>query len=217
VKKLIIAVSLVIILIFSAVGTAVMAAPPPDKPPVETWDLILARIGSVITWDTIADGIEAIYEDLTAVQEDIEIISANLTAVQEGIEIISANLTDIKEGMIIMESGSGEVALPGSGDSVTEFGDIDGPIQHVSLTIARCCSGGWDSLDQIRIQANWPETENETRIVKTYSIASGDTLDFVDTLEFNASKWAIITNHTTPPGGEGWRIDYAYTSTYVAD
>jgi hypothetical protein len=229
VKKLVIAISLVIIIILSTIGTAVMAAPPPENKPVDAWDEIVAtvnelltKIGAVTTWGTIADGIEAIYAKiidadygLEIIDDEVEGIAAELADGDYGLEAIDDKVTPLYDNvgsMARVKSTQGYYPLTGSsGGSFGGTGEFPGGAHH-SVTIHILQIG---SNDYAQV---WEYYHDGTSKQIIDPVAATYTCTGKYTYETDAYEVRVYTR-SNDGGDDGVPFEYYWgvTTTYCAD
>ncbi|MFC1980936.1 hypothetical protein ACFLVN_01670 [Chloroflexota bacterium] len=160
-KKLIMAITLVVILVVGAIGSTVMAAPPDNKP-IDAWDMviddvneILAKIGDLSSegWDTIAEALGAIDTTVSnnalALDDVSEDLYNNALALEDIDTTVSNNalaLDDVSEDLynnaLALEDidttvSNNALALAGVQESVdgleTAVGNIQTDIDDIQL------------------------------------------------------------------------------------
>jgi hypothetical protein len=207
-KKLVIAISLVIVIILSTIGTAVMAAPPPETKPVDAWDEIaaavnqlLTKIGAVTTWGTIADGIEAIYARIIDADYGLEAIDDKVTPLYDNVG-----------SMARVKSTQGYYTLTGSsGGSFGGTGEFPGGAHH-SVTIHILQIGSNDYAQVWEYYHDGTSKQIIDPVAVTYTCTGKYTY------ETDAYEVRVYTrsNHG---GDDGVPFEYYWgvTTTYCAD
>jgi hypothetical protein len=161
-KKVILAIVLVVMLIAAGLGGTIMAATPPDDSPKGMWTIIV-------------EGIEDILEDLGLIETDLDDMGDALGRVEED--------------MVRMETKSGIIDVPANTDPfdlVEVMGDYD-EIRHVVVTLY-VYPGSLDEVkDWIYVSAYWPGSPGGWNVA-TFD----DDSDYkATTFDFNADYWII--------------------------
>lgn len=218
-KKLIIAITLAVVLIVSAIGTTIVAGAPPDNKPTEAWDIILdsvhdvlTRIGSFPTanYASIAAAVEDIRTKVMGVESSLNTTDGKVEAIQASVDAVQASVDDIQlsvdnatSNITCMASDMGVHTLvtdsPPETEEILAF-EYD-QVAHVSLTVAELNFGTGDQVwMNINFGGYWP------------SIILLEGHSAMKTVEFDAKEW-VLYGYSTDNYEE---VYWAYTVTYPA-
>lgn len=213
-KKLILAITLVVILTVSAIGTTVVAGSPPDNKPTEAWDLavdaindVLTRIGAFPTTNyvSIAAAVEDIRTKIMGVDSSLNTTDGKVEAIQASVDAVQTSVESLSASAIIMESDAGIFSATGA-DPDTVFNITHDQIAHVTLTVY----GDWMTAgDSAWVSLMWEGGSYEPAII-VFDTGAGI---YKGTVEFVAKEWALRCYDD-----DAWMdVHWAYTATYPAN
>ncbi|MFC1871057.1 hypothetical protein ACFLYF_01450 [Chloroflexota bacterium] len=163
-KKLITALSLAIILVVSVVGSAVMAAPPPENKPVDAWDMIVNGVNELI--------------------DKIGFVTISVANVQSSVDDVQTSVDNLSESAIIMVSDSGVFEFSGANPDPILHEEYD-RVAHVSVTAYSGGISGFDTGDSAWVVPLWDGTGRSITVVDY-----DEGIQF-NTVEFDAKEWKL--------------------------
>jgi tetrahydromethanopterin S-methyltransferase subunit B len=206
-KKLIIAIAIVVPLIIAAIGTSALAASPPDTKPVDALNYIVERVDEILT--AVNNGTTNILTQLGVLRGKADTIIYDVGEVDGKIDELASDVADIKAGLVQMETYSGDLQiLPGEHDTYVAGNYTE--IRHVVVTMR--AYDGLGTNDTIDVSAYWPGNG-----LGAYVAQFDDSDPYAcKTFEFNADYWTIhYDNAISGMVDTPFYIRYSVTTTYV--
>jgi hypothetical protein len=209
-KKLIIAVAIVVPLVIATIGTTAIAAPPPDPKPVDALNYLVEKVDEI--WTGVNNGTTQILAALGDIRGRIITIGTDINGpggVDAKIDELASDVADIKAGAVRMETYSNDLLIL-SGEHDTAVGGNYTEIRHVVVTMR--AYNGLGTNDTIDVSAYWPGNG-----LGAYVAQFDDSDPYAcKTFEFNADYWTIhYENKVSGTFDATWSIRYSVTTTYV--
>jgi tetrahydromethanopterin S-methyltransferase subunit B len=205
-KKLIIAIAIVVPLVIATIGTTAIAAPP-DPKPVDALNYIAEKVDEILT--AVNNGTTNILTQLGVVRGNTDDIIYDVGEVDGKIDDLASDVADIKAGLVRMETDFGNLQImPGSHD--THVAGNYTEIRHVVVTMR--AYDGLGTNDTIDVSAYWPGNG-----LGAYVAQFDDSDPYAcKTFEFNADYWTIhYDNVISGMVDTPFYIRYSVTTTYV--
>ncbi len=206
-KRLIIAIAIVVPLVIATIGATAIAAAPPDPKPVDALNYIVEKVDEILT--AVNNGTTNILTQLGVVRGKTDAIITDVGEVDGKIDELASDVADMEANMVRMETDFGNLQiLPGA--HATYIAGNYTEIRHVVVTMrAYPGLGTGDSFD---VSAYWPGNGDGAYV------AQFDDSDpyACKTFEFNADYWTI--HYENVVGGmvdAPFYIRYSATTTYV--
>jgi len=206
-KKLIIAIAIVVPLVIATIGTTALAAPPPDPKPVDALNYIVEKVGEILT--AVNNGTTNILTQLVAVRANTDTLIGKANNLTDDVGDVYDVVADMEANMVRMETDSGDLQiLPGEHDTYIAGNYTE--IRHVVVTMR--AYPGLGTNDTIDVSAYWPDNG-----LGAYVAQFDDSDPYAcKTFEFNADYWTIHYENFVPGSFDAtFYIRYSVTTTYV--
>jgi len=205
-KRLIIAIAIVVPLVIATIGTTAIAAPPPDPKPVDALNYIVEKVGEILT--AVNNGTTNILTQLGVVRGKTDTIIYNVGEVDGKIDELASDVADIEANMVRMETDSGSLTVPPGAHATYIAGNYT-EIRHVVVTMR--AYPGLDTGESIDVSAYWPGNG-----LGAYVAQFDDSDPYAcKTFEFNADYWTIHYENVSTTIDFPFYIRYSVTTTYV--
>jgi len=202
-KRIALALSLVIILVFATFGGMAMAAP--EQTPSDCCRYLMGVLDEILA--TLLDTeyeVSETGENVDYVVTEVEEIGYEVEETGDDVDYLVSEVGSV----VRMDTDYGTIEiLPSTklGTETVTGGDYD-EIRHVVVTLY--VDGTLDEVDDgVYVRAYWPENLDGCIVASFFTGSS----DVAETFEFNADKWTIDCES----GRTGFTVEYVVTSTYV--
>ena len=181
----------------------------PDKANRNLQEQVISLPIEDLMLNNIQNSIDDLWDALTNSASGIPAINGKLADSETGLAAITGRVDELASYAIKTETATGTLEVTAADHVAEVFGDVDGPLMHVSVSLFK--TGDMGSGD-FEVGAYWLPDNGNGMSVARYD--SGNPLVSCETVEFNASYW-IITAY--PDGANAFDISYAATMTYLPE